>query len=155
LTGDRGSAEGSEALAPRLDATHHGDVNLIRGPYEFKPPRIVTRDEVEAALARHPELAGTFDLLVSDISATLAWPRTEAAGFVIDTARGILDFLEDEKWTFAERVIENVQQRIHDEFIDTSWPECPAHGRHPLWLTGEPPWLWMCTGVRVPLGGLG
>jgi hypothetical protein len=124
----------------------------------FEPPRIPTRDEVrdevQAALARHADVAATFDLLASDISATIGWPRTESADFVVDTAWGVLDFLEDQKWPFAERVIENVQQRMHDEFIDTSWPECPAHGQHPLWIRGGSPWLWTCTGVSVPLGGL-
>jgi len=129
-------------------------VNLIPRPSDWEPPRIATRGEVDAALARRPDVAATFDLLVSDISSTLAWPRTEAAGFVISTAAVTLDFLEDQKWLFAERVIENVQQRMHDEFIDTSWPECPEHGRHPLWVRGGPPWLWKCRGVSVPLGEL-
>jgi hypothetical protein len=29
-------------------------------------------------------------------------------------------------------VIDDFQQLVHDEFIDTSWPACPLHHRHPL-----------------------
>ena len=35
---------------------------------------------------------------------------------------------------YVERVVNNVQQEIHDEFIDTSWPRCPRHPHAPLWF---------------------
>jgi hypothetical protein len=52
-------------------------------------------------------------------------------------------------------VVDDVQQRMHDAFIDTSWPRCPDHPHHPLWDEGG--W-WVCeqTGKRVaPLAELG
>jgi hypothetical protein len=115
-----------------------------------------TRREVVAALAHHPDKANILRLLVSDLQSTLYWPRPEAEGFVLETVGVTLDFLDEEEWPFVGRVIENVQQRMHVEFIDTTWPTCPDHGRHPLWLSREPPWRWTCTAtsLSIPLGQL-
>src|SRR5215203_4696310 len=33
---------------------------------------------------------------------------------------------------FDWKVVEDFQQLVHDEFIDTTWPACPLHHRHPL-----------------------
>lgn len=52
----------------------------------------------------------------------------------------------------AYALVENMQQLLHDEFIDTTWPACPQHSRHPLWYEDG---AWWCTqdGVRIaPLG---
>jgi hypothetical protein len=35
---------------------------------------------------------------------------------------------------YEQRVIDDVQQRLHDEFVDTTWPTCPLHPNHPLLL---------------------
>lgn len=126
-----------------------------RGPPDQDFPGPATRDQVGAAIAQHPAMRKVLlKQLVADLHSTMLWPRTEAENFVLDTAAVILDFLADEEWPFVERVIENVQQRMHDEFIDTSWPECPEHGSHPLWLSGKAPWRWTCTDRSIPLGEL-
>ena len=55
---------------------------------------------------------------------------------------------------FEQRVVDDLQQWLHDAFIDTSWPACPEHPNHPLWYSDG--W-WTCerSGHRVaPLGGL-
>ena len=55
---------------------------------------------------------------------------------------------------FEQRVVDDVQQYLHDTFVDTSWPACPHHPNHPLWYSDG--W-WSCdeTGQRAaPLGGL-
>jgi len=55
---------------------------------------------------------------------------------------------------YDDEVAEQVQQRLHDEFIDTTWPACPEHPNHPLWISGG--W-WRCrsSGTAVaPLGQL-
>src|SRR5262245_22627679 len=55
---------------------------------------------------------------------------------------------------YIDKVVEEVQQEIHDLFIDTTWPTCPFHPNHPLWL-GNGYWVCAQNGVRVaPLGGL-
>src|SRR5919206_4643576 len=56
--------------------------------------------------------------------------------------------------SYADKVVEDVQQRLMDEFIDTTWPACPRHGKHPLWYRDG---SWWCEkdGVAVaPPGGL-
>src|SRR5437867_11756440 len=93
-----------------------------------------SRDDVEAALTGFSSIRASLDLLAADVASTLGWARKDAEAFIADTAAVIIEFLEDTAWRFDLRVIENVQQRIHDEFIDTSWPACPIHGLHPLWV---------------------
>jgi hypothetical protein len=54
---------------------------------------------------------------------------------------------------YEQRVIDEVQQRLHDEFVDTTWPTCPLHPNHPLWYSDG--W-WRCprAGAIAPLGEL-
>jgi hypothetical protein len=62
---------------------------------------------------------------------------------------------EDE---FAMFVAEDVQQELHDTFEDTTWPACPEHGSHPLWLhrMGEDgPANWCCPSTARSYGRLG
>ena len=33
---------------------------------------------------------------------------------------------------FDWKVVEDFQQLVHDESIETTWPACPLHRRHPL-----------------------
>lgn len=57
--------------------------------------------------------------------------------------------------SYVARVAEGVQQYLHDCFIDITWPQCPRHPNHPLWLHDG---MWQCErdGVAIsPLGGLG
>ncbi|MEO7192617.1 MAG: hypothetical protein ABI051_16315 [Vicinamibacterales bacterium] len=51
-----------------------------------------------------------------------------------------------------EKLVEDVQQEIHDTFVDTSWPECPRHGKHPLWYRAG---AWYCDAVDRPVAMLG
>ena len=94
----------------------------------------------------------TLGLLTADLAATLGWSRADAEAFVSQNAGS---------WASGvPRVVllaESVQQRLHDDRVDTSWPACPEHPRHPLWLSGTLPALWTCpaTGRTVcPLGHL-
>jgi hypothetical protein len=49
-------------------------------------------------------------------------------------------------------VADDVQQRMHDQHIDTSWPSCPCHPNHPM---GSHQGVWSCDGDPiVPLGAL-
>ena len=52
------------------------------------------------------------------------------------------------------KVVENLQQRVQDERIDTTWPACHRHPNHPL--SYEAGW-WRCArdGVQIaPVGAL-
>jgi hypothetical protein len=51
-----------------------------------------------------------------------------------------------------EKLAEDVQQEIHDTFVDTSWPACPRHGRHPLWYRDG---AWYCDQLAAPVAALG
>ena len=50
------------------------------------------------------------------------------------------------------KVVDDVQQDIHDLFIDTTWPSCPRHGRHPLWYREG---AWWCEQDSVAIADLG
>ena len=49
----------------------------------------------------------------------------------------------------AEKLVEEVQQEFHDTFVDTTWPACPRHGRHPLWYHADGWWWCEQDGVAV------
>jgi hypothetical protein len=54
----------------------------------------------------------------------------------------------------GEKLVNDVQQYFHDTFVDTTWPACPRHPRHPLWYRAG---SWWCVedGVAIaPLGDL-
>jgi hypothetical protein len=77
-------------------------------------------------------------LLRADITATLG------AGYPFD-----LDSWVETSWSsadddesFLDWLVNDVQQYFHDVYIDTTWPACPRHPNHPLWLRGE----WWCCG---------
>ena len=58
----------------------------------------------------------------------------------------------DSALDFEQKVVDDVQQYLHDAFVDTTWPRCPDHHNHPLWYSDQ--W-WTCehTGKRVALLG--
>src|SRR5205809_299404 len=51
-----------------------------------------------------------------------------------------------------EKVVSDVQQRMHDEFVDTTWPRCPLHANHPLWYEGG---AWRCPSTKAARAELG
>ena len=68
-----------------------------------------------------------------------------------EAAARIRMFSEDPQ-DFEQRVVDDVQQCLHDTFVDTSWPACPEHSNHPLWYSEG--W-WRCgkSGRRAALLG--
>ena len=53
---------------------------------------------------------------------------------------------------YEERIVDSVQEEILESWIDTTWPACPRHGRHPLvYQEGG----WWCQQDRVVLCKLG
>lgn len=50
------------------------------------------------------------------------------------------------------KVVEDVQQSVHDEFIDVTWPTCPRHRCHPLWYRDG---YWCCTQDDVAVARFG
>ena len=48
-----------------------------------------------------------------------------------------------------------MQQRLHDTFVDTTWPACPLHPHHPLWLDdGRDRPAWRCVTAEVEIAPL-
>ena len=91
-------------------------------------------------------------LVLADIDATLGAGYESLARA---NARRLREFISEDRERYFEEVIEATQQNVHDEFIDTDWPRCPLHGRHPLWLHDGG---WWCEQDRVliaPVGRLG
>jgi hypothetical protein len=81
--------------------------------------------------------------LTRDLVATLGWDWERAALFV-EVEAAIQMELEGEDDSIAQDLAERVQQAIQDQFIDTTWPACSRHQRHPLEVDdSNPPW-WRC-----------
>lgn len=76
-------------------------------------------------------------LLLRDIEATIG-PGYEEV--VSDDAARVASFVNDPV-RYRDKLIEDVQQYFHDCFVDTTWPACPRHPNHPLWIRGE---FWYC-----------
>lgn len=76
--------------------------------------------------------------------------RTIGSGYepIVNEAAARIRLFTDDLDDFEQRVVDDVQQSIHDDFIDTSWPKCPEHPYHPMWYADG--W-WSCerTGKRI------
>lgn len=90
------------------------------------------------------------NLVVADLTATLGWSQEEAEDFVLQNAH--------EYETGVPRVVtlaESVQQRLHDDRVNTSWPACPEHPNHPLRLSRTLPAVWVCPSTGKTVCALG
>lgn len=87
-------------------------------------------------------------LLSQDLKATIG-PGRE--GLAVENASRLRRFT-DEPVQYSERVVDDTQQDVHDFFIDTIWPRCPRHQRHPLWCREN---AWWCEEDRVRVANLG
>ena len=76
----------------------------------------------------NPYVADSLEQLRRDLRAT---GRGQYVHFVAARAADVATFV-DEPGRFVDKVVEDVQQRLQDEFIDTTWPACPRHPNHPL-----------------------
>ena len=92
------------------------------------------------------DLSRAADLLERDVERTLGPGHRD----VIDAARANaarLDIVDR-----ATKLVEDVQQEFHDTFVDTTWPACPRHRRHPLWYERG---AWWCTQDHEIVASLG
>jgi hypothetical protein len=89
-------------------------------------------------------------LLSRDLAATIG----DGCEDVVVEAAARIRLFEDDPDNYLHRVVDDVQQSIHDSRIDTTWPACPWHPNHPLWL-GERGWQCERLGeVAAELGAL-
>ena len=84
--------------------------------------------------------------LLRDIAATVG-PEHRAA--VLRRAAE-LDALE--LTDAGGRLVDDVQQLLHDQHVDTGWPACPRHGDHPLWYRDG---AWWCEREQIAVAALG
>jgi hypothetical protein len=102
----------------------------------------------------------TTALVAHDLWITIGWRPAKAEHFVRRAAwnQASLDVWGDDlELTFPLVVAEDVQQQLHDAFAHTTWPPCPMHHRHPLWLDPEESALpsWRCPADGATYGKLG
>jgi uncharacterized membrane protein len=93
---------------------------------------------------------------IADVAARLTRDLQETGhgahvGVVDHVVANVLTYVHDAEW-FTIRVVEDVQQAMHDCFVDTVWPQCPRHASHPLWLHDG---VWMCEKDGVAIAALG
>lgn len=86
--------------------------------------------------------------LEADVGATLGEAHRDAVSAEIPNALEFTDTVDD----FAQRLVDEVQQRFHDTFADTTWPACPRHPNHPLWFRGG---AWWCEADGIAVARLG
>ena len=94
-------------------------------------------------------VVGGLNSLRRDLEAT---GHADRVAWVNIAAANAAEFFEDPV-DLVQRVVDDVQQRLQDEFVDTTWPACPRHPNHPLdFTTGG----WSCPrdGVVARLGEL-
>jgi hypothetical protein len=132
------------------DATGRLVVDLASGTAWFEPGPLPPR---EASVA-DDELAQAVAAIARDLETTLGWGPHQATAFAERTARRYAEWWRADLGVFAVMVAEDVQQHLHDTFVDTTWPACPLHPRHPLWLDHDRA-VWRCAQAGVDVAALG
>jgi hypothetical protein len=106
--------------------------------------RITSEDEARAVA-----------LITHDVEATLGSGQESVIRDEASTHRAFFnepDTIELNADEYLEKVAEEVQQYFHDCFVDITWPACPFHRRHPLWLHDG---AWVCEQLHAPVAPLG
>ena len=128
---------GLALLASPIDHRSTGDVDEVP-PGEVPPPWV---DEmIDRSLAAPPTRPADEDVVrvvAADLVATLGFTREQADRLARREA-------VNEFGGGAFEVAEELQEWLQEVFRETSWPACPDHRRHPLWLNPDPP-----TGVPI------
>jgi len=105
------------------------------------PPRV--RELLDRALNEPAEPVDeqVVSVVAADLGATLGCVQAEAMELARREARHLPRVEDGEAFELAEKV----QQWLMDTFIDTTWPACPDHPNHPLWLSDDKPPMWTCS----------
>ncbi len=99
----------------------------------------------------HPPPLG-FDEVLGHLEADVAATVGDAHRAIVQKTAALVRELEI--GDPADKVVDDVQQFIHDTFVDTTWPTCPKHGRHPLWYLSGAWWCEQDDVAIAPLGSL-
>jgi hypothetical protein len=92
------------------------------------------------------DLTHVLPLLQRDVETTLG---TGYRQLVADTAADVRELGTEGE---GDKLVEDVQQYFHDTHVDTTWPSCPRHKRHPLWYRDG---AWWCVEDGVEIARLG
>jgi hypothetical protein len=92
------------------------------------------------------DLAHVLPLLQRDVETTLGPGHAQ---MIAATAADVRELHVDGE---GDKLVEDVQQYFHDTFVDTAWPACPRHARHPLWYRDG---SWWCVEDGVAVARLG
>lgn len=87
--------------------------------------------------------------LKRDVAATLG---DRHARIVERHARRLLPLTGGDPDALTAKLTEDVQQELHDTFVDMAWPYCPEHPNHPLWFDEG---SWRCTAGGTFAASLG
>jgi hypothetical protein len=86
------------------------------------------------------------ELLHRDVVRTLGAPH---GVYVLRRAAELREF---DLVAADDKLVEDVQQEVHDTFVDTAWPACPHHAKHPLWYRDG---AWYCEQLGARVAALG
>jgi hypothetical protein len=138
-------------------AAHDIIGSTLRGTVESAPAnrRIVWAGEerwshmkADAPGPSAEDEAGVVSLLRRDVEATIG-PGHD--GRIIEAAARRRRY-NRVRAEYVGDVVDDVQQHVHDTFVDTTWPACPHHPNHPLWFSDG--W-WRCERIEEPIARLG
>lgn len=87
-------------------------------------------------------------LIRADVAATVGPGHDE---YIVETAARRRLLVRDPS-RYLNEVVDDIQQYLHDTFVDTTWPACPHHPNHPLWFSDG--W-WRCERSKQPVAKLG
>ena len=148
-----GSASQERNAVRWFSACTVGNVDILSEgeplPEEARDILARALDGLETPQAPPPD--DVIDLIAPDLVATLGW-TVDQAKKVVATAGTVYEQVPE---LVAVQVAEEVQQWLHDSFLDTTWPSCPSHQNHPLWLAEEPPFTWYCPRDATAVASLG
>ena len=126
--------------------------------------RVSQRDTLGGMGVDQTDIEQATTLVARDLIATLGLPTETAEALARREAVAAAEIMnewddDDVSWPlFLARVVEETQQWLHDTFVDTTWPRCPEHANHPLWLNDDESAGWACAATNTmvcPVGQLG
>jgi hypothetical protein len=102
-------------------------------------------------------LPGKIEDLPDDVIEPIAADLAATLGYTPEDARRVVRSVGAGQYGDhgMKHLAEVVQQWLHDTFLDTTWPQCPDHRRHPLWLDDAQPLMWTCDETARPMCPLG
>jgi hypothetical protein len=92
------------------------------------------------------DLDDILPLLQRDVAATLGPTHVQVIAGIAADVREL--HVKGE----GAKVVNDVQEYFHDTFVDTVWPACPRHTKHPLWYRDG---AWWCVEDGVAVARLG